>query len=55
MHSEAAPRIPDVGVFARAKDLEMPSYEEGFDELFYVSITDSGFAVETWSSSNEEK
>ena len=48
-------RIPDVGVISRAKALEMPSCEEGFDELFYVSISDAGFSVKTWSSDDEEK
>ena len=48
-------RIPVAGVIARAKDLEIPSLEEGFDELFYVVITDAGFSVKTWSSDYEEK
>ena len=48
-------RIPDAGVVARAKDLELPSYGEGFDELYYVAISKTGFEVETWSSDNEKK
>ena len=48
-------RIPDVGVLARAKDLELPSYDEGFDELYYVAISDAGFTVKTWRADNEEK
>ena len=48
-------RIPDVGVVARARDLEMPSCDEGFDELHYVSMTESGFAIKPWSKDNEEK
>ncbi len=48
-------RIPDVGVVARAKDLELPSYDEGFDELYYVAISETGFVVKTWSPDNEEK
>ena len=48
-------RVPDVAIFARARDLELPSFDEGFDELFYVSISDAGFVVEKWSSDNEEK
>lgn len=50
-----AARIPDAGVIARAKDLEMPSPEEGFDGLFYVSVADAGFAVKTWSLDYEKK
>jgi len=44
-----------VGVVARAKDLELPSYDEGFDELYYVAISETGFVVKTWSPDNEEK
>ncbi len=50
-----AARIPDVGVVSRAKDLELPSFEEGFDELYYVSISETGFSVEVWRPDNEEK
>ena len=50
-----AARVPDVAIFARARDLELPSFDEGFDELFYVSISDAEFVVEKWSSDNEEK
>ncbi len=50
-----AARIPDVGVIARAKDLETPSPEEGFDGLFYVYVADAGFAVKTWSLDHEKK
>ena len=48
-------RIPALGVVARAKALELPSYDEGFDELHYVSISETGFEVKAWSSDNEEK
>jgi predicted kinase len=33
-------RVPDVAIFATAKRLVVPSYSEGFDELFSVHITD---------------
>jgi hypothetical protein len=26
----------------------MPSREEGFDELYFVSISDGGFKIEEW-------
>lgn len=29
-------RVPDVGVYATAKQLALPSYSEGFQRLFYV-------------------
>jgi predicted kinase len=42
-------RIPDKGVLGTYKRLELPGYDEGFDQLFYVSINeDSEFVVEEW-------
>lgn len=29
-------RVPDVAIYATAKKLEIPSYDEGFDELYIV-------------------
>ncbi len=40
--------VPDVAILSTAKKLEIPSLDEGFDELWYVSICDGGFAVEQW-------
>jgi hypothetical protein len=34
-----------------SRQLEMPSPEEGFDELYYVQIKDGAFAVEKWAGS----
>ena len=48
-------RIPDVGVIARSQALELPSLEEGFDRLYYVSIADGEFAIDKWKDDNEEK
>ena len=41
-------RIPDIGVRSAYSKLEIPDYEEGFDKLFYVEITDDGFVVKNW-------
>ncbi len=42
-------RIPDVGVLATARRLQLPSFVEGFDELYYVEIAaDGGFLVKEW-------
>lgn len=41
-------KVPTIAIAATSKKLEMPSYEEGFDELYYVRITDTGTAVEKW-------
>ncbi len=43
-------RVPDRAIFATAKRLVRPSYEEGFDRLFRVSLSPDGqFVVEKWS------
>ena len=44
-----AKRIPVPGILGTAGRLEMPSKEEGFDELFYVRIDEANrFVVEEW-------
>ena len=48
-------RIPDVGVVSRAKELETPAFEEGFDELYYVTIVDGDFSIDDWNDGNEDK
>jgi len=43
-------RIPVRGIVATHRKLELPSYDEGFDQLFYVEIGDNGaFIVKEWS------
>jgi predicted kinase len=43
-------RIPPRGIVATHRKLEPPSYDEGFDQLFYVEIGDDGaFIVRDWS------
>ena len=47
---EGKARIPDVGVRATYKKLEFPSYDEGFDKLYYVAIDDDdGYRVCEWN------
>lgn len=41
-------RVPEVAILDFAKKLELPSREEGFDELYYVSMGEAGFRVEEW-------
>jgi len=44
---EGAARVPPVAIFTAAKRLVVPTREEGFDELWRVTIgTDGGFDVE---------
>ena len=41
-------KIPAIAIACTSNKLEMPSYEEGFDELYFVKITDEGFSVSKW-------
>ena len=42
-------KIPDKGLFSSFKRLQLPKLEEGFDELFYVSINEENdFVIEGW-------
>lgn len=51
-----ARRIPDAGVLGAAAQLERPSLEEGFDELYHVRIGEGGgFVVTPWREEPESK
>lgn len=50
-NSERKNNIPLKGILATAKKLEIPSYSENFDELYYVKIEDNKFILSKW---NEE-
>jgi len=41
-------RVPDTAVAATSNKLELPSPEEGFDELYFVSIRGDGFEISEW-------
>jgi len=43
--------IPELGVKATYNQLVIPSYQEGFDELFYVEMKDKEFLVKEWNYS----
>jgi len=44
-----AEAVPEVAILSTSKKLEIPSLDEGFDELWYVRIEDGGFVVEEWN------
>jgi len=46
-------RIPDVALAATSNKLEMPAWQEGFDELYYAYICDGEFIVEEWREPDE--
>ena len=44
-------KIPVVGILSTHKKLQLPSYQEGFDQLHYVSInSDNQFSIEEWDA-----
>ena len=44
-------KVPIIALLATHKKLQLPTYEEGFDRLYYVSIdTNNLFAIEEWNA-----
>jgi predicted kinase len=44
-------RIPEKGIYGTRKRLQVPSFAEGFDYLFYVRLREpAGFRVQAWTS-----
>jgi predicted kinase len=42
-------KVPLVGILATAKKLELPTYQEGFDQLYYVKISNNNsFIIDKW-------
>ena len=42
--------IPEKGILGAYRKLELPNFDEGFDQLFYVEIAEGGqFIVIEWS------
>jgi predicted kinase len=42
--------IPEKGIVGAYRKLELPSFDEGFDRLFYIEIGDDGaFIVKEWN------
>ena len=46
--------LPVSALAATHRTLELPGWDEGFDELYYVRIDDSSFAVEPWETEAEK-
>ena len=46
---EGKARVPDIAITCTANKLELPSFSEGFDQLYYVSTApDNTFSIEEW-------
>lgn len=44
-------KVPDVGLRCTHTKLQLPTYDEGFDELYYVHISETKeFVVEEWNN-----
>ena len=43
-------KIPEVGIKATHKKLQLPNYTEGFDRLYYVEIRSGKFIIEDWQN-----
>jgi len=43
-------KVPEVGIKGTYKRLSLPSMDEGFDELYYVTAENNIFTVKEWSN-----
>lgn len=48
-NSKRSKKIPEIGIKATFNKIEIPSYKEGFDELFYVSLNNNNFQIRKWA------
>lgn len=47
-NQERGEKVPSKAIAATSNKLEMPSYDEGFDILKHISITENGFSMSDW-------
>lgn len=47
--------IPNKAIAATSNRLELPSYQEGFDKLYFVSIQSEQFMITPWNISFQEE
>ena len=50
---EGKARVPNTAIAATSNKLEIPSYEEGFDELYFVKNDGVSMTIEEWRRSDE--
>lgn len=43
-------KIPNVGIYATTKKMELPTLDEGFDELYHVEIINQNFVIKDWKN-----
>lgn len=49
-HRDGKEKIPDIGIKGTFNKLTLPSPDEGFDELYYVTIENNTFIVKQWTN-----
>lgn len=47
-HREGKARVPDRAIAATHSKLELPEYDEGFDELYYMHMENGDFHIQAW-------
>ncbi len=50
---EGKANIPDTAIACTYNKLELPSYDEGFDELYYVRMNEGSFDIEEWEKEGQ--
>ena len=45
---EGRARVPEIAIAATSNKLEIPSYDEGFDELYFVKNDGKNMIIEEW-------
>ena len=45
---EGRARVPEIAIAATSNKLEIPSYDEGFDELYFVKNDGKSMIIEEW-------
>ena len=51
---EGKAMLPDVALMSVYTALELPAWEEGYDELYYVRIDQDRFVIEPWKKEEKE-
>ena len=52
---EGRARVPDVAIYVTAAQLQAPSFDEGFDELYFVRLRDGTFEISLFGSPPRRK
>jgi len=50
---DGAARVPTKAIVAKSNQLELPSRDEGFDELYFMQMEDGGFKQSEWKEEND--